>query len=460
MQLHRAFRLQLLIITACGQFAVAQTILKVEGKFGLADKHGGNVLKPEFDALEQAYFIVHYGDQIEKKNAGLPLYYVKRGDKYGYCYNVSFDSLTWHTDDYWVTSEFEFDSLYLLVVGTSRYHVGYGYSVLKYKQGGKWGILYVQTAASSGDGIFPSSGFYVDGLGKLYRKPAKYDEVCREQADYLFPTILNDTYGLVDPIRNEEYPAEFDTVPIMLDGNPSHLRYVRKNKRWGIVRLNSINDSIINITPCKCNEISQVSDGIYGCTGYGDTITFFDTLTHEEYVPKISGKPFIFDSSSVTFIVNSYGWGEQPTHPISIEVTRKDRPASDQFHLYYNEIYYINLKQHRVVTYNDTGSRYTLFQSLKNGLILKTPLKNKSPQTIYQFYTAESGEFRFSFLLDSNYQWSIKYYYPNNCRKEDEWIFYEFYYYNGKGERITLGYYDHLQQKFTRRKPKYKPKPN
>lgn len=458
MQITRNLIFNFLCLMISGFSSNAQSVLQSNNKYGLSDKYGSEVLKPEFDLVENAYFVLNTGNTIEKISASIPLFYVKQGGRYAYCYKVSFDSLRWFKEEYWIKSDFEFDSLCLLVIGTSRYDINYGYSIIKYKQGSKWGLLYVQTAATSGGGIFPSSDFQVQGLGKLYQKPAKYDDIYDEQDDYLFPTVLNDRYGLWDPIRNEEYDPEFDTIPVMLLGHPDHIRYVRKNKKWGVVRLTGSDNSKINITPCKCNEIREVWNGIYACTGYGDSITFFDTLRHEEYVPILNGNPLVFDSNLVTMRINPYGWGLQPSHPVSVEIIHKDTPASDYFHTYYNEIYFIDIKQHSVIAYNDTSTRYMLLQSFKNGLILKTTLKKKDARTVYQFYSIENGEFRFSFQLDSNYHWNAQSYFPKGCRKEDEWIYLEFYYYDKNDKRVTLGYYDHLHQKFSRRKPRYNSK--
>lgn len=105
-------------------------------------------------------------------------------------------------------------------MGTLEYELGKGYTIIRYKQNGKWGLLYIQCATGSGGGIFPSAGFHVAGLGKLHRTVPKHDKLLNQirGSSWVgsydgFITVSNGKFGLLNPVTGEEHLPQFDTIP-------------------------------------------------------------------------------------------------------------------------------------------------------------------------------------------------------------------------------------------------------
>ncbi|MCK6639554.1 MAG: hypothetical protein L6Q81_05665 [Bacteroidia bacterium] len=432
----------------------AQTILKQDGKYGVSDENGVIVLKPVYDSIIADEYTPTF-------------FIIRNGGKYTYFYKHGFDSTTWiqKEDRHWILGEFEFDSMELQVIGASYYDLSFGYSVYKYSKASKWGLFYLQTYTVSGDGIFPSAGFYAYEYGKLELRDARYDAILRSEPDDFFTTYLNGRYGLWNVVTGEEYASEFDTIPVFRGGNGANgwyglrERYVRKNGKWGVVRMIKKTKSLEYVVPCKCNKVSKIWDDLYGCTGYGDTITFFDNVSHTEYTPTLNGKPFVYTNDSINLHIDASLVDLQSPQSAVISVTYKNN-SPPKSKIGYNELYYVNIRQKKITAYNEPGKYYSICTAQQNGLLIKTDLRPSGSQRLYEFYNMETGEFRFSFSIDSSYRYRIDNYTPKNCAKEDEYRFVELTKFPYRGDkRIVkgIGYYDFREEKFTRRKPKYKP---
>ncbi len=170
-----------------------QSIIKQDGRFGIADDKGNVIAKPEFDSIWPLREYTNTFFIIKKKN------------KLAYCYRYELDSIYWLNESrrFWVTSRFDFDELQTMVVGLPGYSGSYSYTQIAYKQNGLWGIMYVQTKTGSGDGIFPSAGFYIAGFGALRLREAKYDSIFRIDRDAITPpaSTANTVSGSPPPTK-------------------------------------------------------------------------------------------------------------------------------------------------------------------------------------------------------------------------------------------------------------------
>lgn len=438
------------LLMTCSHCISAQTILKQDGKYGLTDEGGEVILKPIYDSV--------IGSE------DMPTFFIIRNNgKYAYTYKIEFDSLKWldQKDRHWMVSEFKFDSLLLYSIGSSYYATGYAYSIIKYKKSGLWGLIYIQTSVSNGGGIFPSASFHAHAFGRQGISDARYEAIFGSEVDDFFTTYLNGKYGLWNVVTGEEYISEFDTIPVFKGGRGTggwfglRERYVRKNGAWGVIRMDGKTKTLGYVVPCQCNKVSKIWSEVYGCTGYGDTITFFDNTSHTEYTPTINGKPFVFSNDSVEVRIEPYNLYNQPMPPVAILVINRNSPplesAGD-----YNEVYAINIPQKKITTFSESGKCYSFYIAVENGLIAKTELHPTGSKQLYEFYNMETGEFRFSFSLDTAFSYRLEDYDPKNCSKADEYRFVDFYYYDRNGRKKIIGYYDYREEKFTRRKPRYK----
>lgn len=427
----------------------SQTIINQDGKFGVSDENGVVILKPLYDSI------------IGDDNA--PTFFIVRnGGKYTYFYKHGFDSITWmkKEDRYWVLGDFEFDSLKPQVIGASYYNRSFGYSIFKYSKAGKWGMIYLQTYTVSGDGMFPSAGFYAYEYGKLGIREARYDAILRSEPDDFFTTYLNGKYGLWNVVTGEEYISEFDTIPVFKGGDGAkgwyglRERHVRKNGKWGVVRMDEETKTLNYIVPCRCGKVSKVAPNTYACTGSRDTITLFNTITHTEYTPLVDGKPLIFSGDSMRISIYEYNIGEENPKgpkPLILSVTNNNNPPSDKSGGY-NEFYWIDPVKQKVTAYNDSGFYYNLYLGTTR-LISQVKLHSSTPELDYNFYDLETKQFLFKFSLDSSYTLTYGFYHPNKCSTQDDSIA-EFYYYDKKDRKKVVGYYNSTNKRFTRRKPK------
>ncbi len=84
---NRIHLLLLFISLLATQVMQSQTIIKQDGKFGLADLQGNTIHKPVYDSIFRM-----------SKSTDINLFYIKQNNKYAYCYYLEFDSTTWFNE--------------------------------------------------------------------------------------------------------------------------------------------------------------------------------------------------------------------------------------------------------------------------------------------------------------------------------------------------------------------------
>lgn len=429
----------------------SQTILKQDGKFGVGDENGAVVLKPIYDSI--------IGDEYAPT-----FFIVSNGGKFTYFYKQGFDSTTLFKREGrpWVMGDFEFDSLKVRIIGASGYD-RYVYTFIEFYKNNKWGILYLQTYTSSGGGIFPSAGFQAYSFGTIRRREARYDAILDFQTDDFFTTYLNGKYGLWNVVTGEEYISEFDTIPVFKGGNGAkgwhglRERYVRKNGKWGVVRMDEETKTLNYVVPCRCREVSRVDlrRMYYACTGSGDTITLFNTLNSTEYTPLVNGKPLIFSKDSMRISFIEYNIGEENPigpKPLVLEVENKNNlPPNKSGGC--NQLYWIDPVNKKVTAYNDSDSYYNYYLGTTR-LVGQVKLRSSTAEIEYNFYDLETKQFLFKFALDSSSLLLCLFYHPPKHHQKDEYDMLELFYYDKKDRKKIIGYYNSNNKRFTRRKPK------
>ncbi|MCK6639556.1 MAG: hypothetical protein L6Q81_05675 [Bacteroidia bacterium] len=436
------------------RYTFAQTVIKQDGKFGLADENGSIILKPNYDTV------------IAK--ATMPTFFILKNEgKFAYTYKVQTDSTTWlnEKEQYWTVSEFEFDSLYIRALAI-QVHEDVSrtlYTHLQYKKNGLWGMIIIQSHLLSGSGIFVSAGSYATGLGRSYRREARYDAILGFEMDGFYVSRREGKYGLMNPGTNEDYTPEFDTIPVF-KGWISYgsdvgrrERYVRKNGKWGVIQMNAKTKTLQYSVPCSCNEVKKVGVNTYACSGFGDTITLFDTLAHTSFIPLVNGSPIIVSKHSTRVLINEYDLSEKDssdTKPFVLLVNNSKYPSPEKA-AGHNEIYLIDLVTQKVTAYNDSGTYYNLYLGTTY-LISQANLHPSSSNAQYKFYDLGTKEFLFDLVLDSNYLLRYSFYHPPRCYPEERYDMVELFYYDKKDRKKILGYYNSNTKRFTRRKPKCK----
>lgn len=447
----------------------AQTVIKQDGRFGIADEKGNVVVKPEFDTIWPL------------KNYTNTFFVLEKNKKRGYCYRVELDSIKWmpEAQRYWITSAIEFDQLITKVVGSPAYSGSFTYTSIAYKKNGLWGIMFVQTRTGSGDGIFPSAGFYVEGFGHLRIREAKYDSIYRIDRDAFYTTRLNGKYGFWEPTTNEVYEPEFDSIPIVkrkdysTEDLPRH-RFVKKNGKWGLIYLNEQTKKIEYKVPCLCNGLGNLNAELYYCMGQNDTLQFYSTKTKQTFKPLIEGKPITtafywrpWNNAKFSYqaYIGNPGWlvGTDSTfYYLDVKHDRYitfdiEKNSKELFPVVGNNlhektttsVYVIDMQENKItLSFTDTTCSY--FSGYES-LIVKANYNSKTQKYTRDFYDDQTGILKFSITTPEQFL------FMENVKKETRrgqttWYKFTSYqtekYENGKAQ----GYYNLTTKKFSKRR--------
>jgi hypothetical protein len=458
----------------------SQSIIKQDGKYGLADDKGNILLKTEYDKIEQ----------FDESTPSC--FIVKKNKKFGYVYKVELDSTVWLNEKnrHWTFSKLEFDTIYGFIIGGARYSTSFGYTTMAYKKNNRWGMICIQTHAGSGDGIFPSMAFYVGGMGKAIVREAKYDTIFqREAADNFYTTRLNGKYGFWEPTTNEVYEPEFDSIPLTIYSYKNHgdlprNRYVSKNGKWGLVYLNKEKKSLEYKVPCMCNGLGRVRFGTYFCMGQNDTLQFYNAITRETYKPLIDGKqlqtvfywnphdtppyslkeyigrgPSFMGTDSMYYWLQSIGDSlvaiyKANNQPEALQLESMSFPYRTTI-----GIYFVDLKNKKnVFQFTEPGWSYEIIRFYESDpiyspLIIKGKYDEKTNMYIREYYDAKTGEFKFRLQTAEKYVIvslkekergeTKKYWFSFTCHTNAEYW---------KEEGVVRGYYNLQTKKFSKRK--------
>lgn len=260
------------------------TIIRLNGKYGIVDFNGNMIVDAVCDTI---YSYPEGYKRIGDIHPSViyPFFVMKQKNKYAYAYYSTNDHNLrlfiqkdqWH----WEVSDFIYDSLqpydyekndpYLDVYDIGKEHRGtliFPPFSMKFLKEGKWGIMYsmYNTARDSRMGSWLCD--VPTGFAKLSTIEAKYDSVGERSIDQTYITIANGKYGLLfaaPPHKTVIVDNCFDTISS--DKHfPALYRGVKKDNKWGVIRLNYSNGEWEYIVPCLYNSPPEAHRGLYAYT--------------------------------------------------------------------------------------------------------------------------------------------------------------------------------------------------
>lgn len=440
MKLFRKLLLCCLILVSVLQVS-GQTILKQDGKFGLSDEKGNVILEPKYDT------VIGHRDVPS-------LFVAEINNKFLFTYYLNWDSLDPlpEKERHWYVSDLEFDSVYFLRGCLRREESIMEYTSVGYRVNALWGLIYIQSHTASGYDFYASD--YICCLGKQYRLPSKYDKILDGELDYFYTTYLGGKYGLWNPLTGEEYQPEFDTVPIFLgkwdvNGKYDRLRYVRKNNKWGIIRMDKIQRMIKYIAPCQHTKIEKVDQNVHASIGYGDTLTFFFTTSDYSFRPYCDGAPIIFEKDSLKVRIGMNGSPDASVRNITVKIDKIGNKSVG-----YCAIYYIDTLNKKTTPFIDSTYSYFATSYLMDAIIYRWKKQPVGQSVQYDFYSINSAEFLFSLKLDTIYDLQYEFIEQRKPADSPAHFVERYFYYDARGKERTLGYYSHTSQKFSQKKPR------
>lgn len=235
------------------------TITQKNGKYGLIDENGNVLVENECDTI--------YSNSGDYKNAqdifGIirPFFILKKSSKYAYAYNSSKDYIIheplpdnqWQ----WVVSDFSYDDLQQY-----RFEDKFYIFAVKYRIKNKWGILYSYYTRVRDSKLYFGLSYLPSGFAKLQATEAVYDSIGKRYEDGILDVVKNGKYSLLylsPPNAHIEYGGDFDTVPLLIyTGINDYVhfsRMVKKNGKWGIVKLNTEKGEAEYVVPCNCDTV-------------------------------------------------------------------------------------------------------------------------------------------------------------------------------------------------------------
>ncbi len=295
----------LIVSMMCCAFSVSsQSVIELNGKFGVADENGKILWEPIYD------LVIPHSDQEAS------FFLIKKGNKYAISYKVKIDDAHWldKKDQFWYYGEFIYDTVQFRHDGLYYYSGNFCYISLMFGQNKRYGMIDVQAHASTGGGFFPASSFKINGLGKLRSSDAIYDTIMDNQGSF-YSQKLNGKYGLWNIGTGELYPAIFDEVPIKVSERKS---IIKMNGKYGAIQFEE-NQGYEFLLPCVCREVNTIrssKDNLKGsdppktiaCNGQNDILVVYDPHTGTTQTPIINGLPYIIDTTKrIDFDVSFVG---------------------------------------------------------------------------------------------------------------------------------------------------------
>ncbi len=366
-------------------------------------------------------------------------------------------------------------------IGDLHYHSGFGYTTIGYKKNGLWGMLFVQTHSGSGGGMFPSTGFYVDGLGKMTRRENKYDQITISEKDNFYTTRLKDKYGFWEPITNEVYEPEFDSIPITkrkdysTEDLPRH-RFVKKNGKWGLIYLNESTQTIEYKVPCLCNALGGINAELYYCKGKDDTLQIYFTPTNKILKPIIEGNQIKLDfywkpwDNDTHFTFQKY-IGENTlilgNDSIFYELRLRDKQelilykmknipepfpvlGDYEFDKTTASVYAINIQENKIIfALTDTTCSY--FSGYAPFIIINAHYNSKTKKYTRYFYDDQTGVLKFSITTQEKFLFmgEVK---KEKRRGQTTWYKFTSSRTTSSDHGVVRGYYNLQTKKFSKRR--------
>ncbi len=269
---------------------LAPRIIKVNDKFGIVDENNKTVVSPENDTIIASFKNYLYV-RSQKIN---PVFFIKKNDKFAYAYQVDLDTNIEVVDFpeekiRWYTSEFVFDDIELISFGLETFNYIYKnnsslertFVVLKYLLKGKWGLIYIPGSKAADYSGFEVLG-YPGNLGISRLTEPKYDTIGKLYQDGLYDVKINGKWALWQVVAvpsngglrdgkyitqkwvNYLYPEYFDSPPKTVGDSRSYggkyfkpyYRFVKKEGKWGVIKINPDTTEMKYIVPCQCDTVA------------------------------------------------------------------------------------------------------------------------------------------------------------------------------------------------------------
>lgn len=326
------------ISNALSQNSDVPRIINIENKFGLVDVHGNVVLSPIYDTL--IAIISNFERDAEKLKRIAPVFIFTKDNHYGYSYEVGLDTLFSYkvpikSERYWQAVELIYDTIVKHCFACPSYTDtvnGYRtepYYIFKYKLNNKWGLLYIK----SPDSYLIKEGYRfslnMDGaLGESRKIEAVFDEIDNrliskslyivklngkwsflqvmfKPPDYDQDTLYHD-HDMV--IVKKKFPKEwvgkvleenYDTIPKIISNEG--LISVRKNNKWGVVRIDPISKELEYVLPCVYHKRPEGSSTIRAQTDSTTVIYNYDGKGKIIDLPLVKNNDYNYYSNYVQF---------------------------------------------------------------------------------------------------------------------------------------------------------------
>lgn len=454
------------------------TIITKNGKFGIVDFYGNIIVDIVCDTIYS--YPSNFKEYIEVEPAINPFFIMKQNNKYAYAYYSTDgeylrffkDTDLWH----WEVSDFIYDSLSTdgfmkPYFDFEAYDANQGCFInplfwptfsIKYLKDRKWGIMYSMWGDAKDSKTKEKLYWLPIGFSKLSIIEAKYDSIGNRPKDFanrsndqIYITKKNKKYGLLfisPPHKTIVVDEIFDSIiPKVYGGVYALYRNVKKDNKWGVIRLNHLDGRWDYIVPCKYNTPPEsLSDKIVAYTDSSTVLYDYDGSGKSIELNIIKDKDyksfrnfftfknfylFLFTSKFEYPDCTNSGTGEitnkQAYNIILIDTTKnqiinKFLSTRDVFYKHYYAKEYIK-------PYNANKQILSMLISKK--------VKSEDSFTEY-FIDVESGEVKFSVNLSNNGK--------DDCLWYFEWGYSDQYLpiinykkrKNGKRKKKYIGYYD------------------
>lgn len=316
-----------LCILTIGKYAIGQTIISNNGKYGIVDNDRKNIVIPiEYDTIIEGSKSESYGTtehshsfllrKDDKSYFALKKYWTTSITKESVDGWKSYPPLESDDSIKWELLNQEFDTLYRLelnvfhyrkdatirdfetYLGDTCFQVSKGIRHIVFRKDGKYGLLTFDRTSR----IFGS--YVVRGLrykrieysiDNIQIHPAKYDSIMHLPLGIgvdskLLVTLSKKKYGIINLGENIEIEPQFDTIPYKLyTSNGMNYCYAKKNGLWGMVYLKENNSVPLICIPYqyeKLDNLRQELRQIDSYNFYGKYPTAF-YLTNENELLKI-----------------------------------------------------------------------------------------------------------------------------------------------------------------------------
>lgn len=422
----------LCIFSSTASFSQNADITEENGKYGLFDKNHGVIIDPVCEKI------------ISKSEWGKQIFILKKGNKYAYSYFRNLDSLGkfGYLTPHWEISAFVFDEL----VPISNM------AALRYKKNEKYGLIFVRTHFYCDNSIFRICS--IDGLGEVNITEALYDEPFWFNDDKIVHVKKNNQYQLFQPIEvegmgwiNYTYSDVFDSIVLYPDYYKSaekYYRLVKKDGKWGLIKINPEIRFIEYIVPCINNSYKNISstsssEVFYTKKAVNDTIFIYDTKNKIQLKLNIPTDGDLKVDVKVLKFYSNYNIQvkKNEKHYLMVGLCEDDPNAYR-----YKEITIIDNSSGIKAAYNDTNAEYILHKNQWGALIGKKT--NTGKEAIHEFFDVETGEKVFTIKTDSNAIIS-------SCELDLTKI--PLVIENGKKDKM-VGYYDFSTKKYYKSPPK------